>query len=51
MIKTSIVANFLIPFDNIFSNVAQWISLLYRRLQKIEQIYPDHCDRYQNNHI
>ena len=30
---------------------AQWISLLYRRLQKIEQIEPDHCDRYQNNHI
>ena len=29
----------------------QWISLLYRRLQKIEQIEPDHCDRYQNNHI
>ena len=28
---------------------AQWISLLYRRLQKIEQIEPDHCDRYQNN--
>ena len=22
----------------------QWISLLYRRLQKIEQIKPDHCD-------
>ena len=30
---------------------SQWISLLYRRLQKIEQIEPDHCDRYQNNHI
>ena len=29
----------------------QWISLLYRRLQKIEQIKPDHCDRYQKNHI
>ena len=27
----------------------QWISLLYRRVQKIEQIEPDHCDRYQNN--
>ena len=27
----------------------QWISLLYRRVQKIEQIKPDHCDRYQNN--
>ena len=29
----------------------QWISLLHRRVQKIEQIEPDHCDRYQNNHI
>ena len=28
---------------------AQWIFLLYRRLQKIEQVKPDHCDRYQNN--
>ena len=28
---------------------AQWISLLYRRVQEIEQIEPDHCDRYQNN--
>ena len=27
----------------------QWMSLLYRRVQKIEQIEPDHCDRYQNN--
>ena len=27
----------------------QWIFLLYRRLQKIEQVKPDHCDRYQNN--
>ena len=27
----------------------QWISLQYRRLQKIEQIEPDHCDKYQNN--
>ena len=26
-----------------------WISLLYRRVQKMEQIKPDHCDRYQNN--
>ena len=25
---------------------AQWISLVYRRVQKIEQIEPDHCDRY-----
>ena len=24
---------------------AQWISLLYRRVQKIKQIEPDHCDR------
>ena len=32
-------------------SLAQWISLLYRRVQKIEQIEPDHCDRYQNNHI
>ena len=30
---------------------AQWISLLYRWLQKIEQIEPDHCDRYQKNYI
>ena len=29
--------------------VAQRIFLLYRRLQKIEQVEPDHCDRYQNN--
>ena len=29
----------------------QWISLLHRWVQKIEQIEPDHCDRYQNNHI
>ena len=29
---------------------AQWISLLNRRVQKIEQIKPDHCDRYQKNH-
>ena len=28
----------------------QWISLQYRRLQKIEQIKPDHFDRYQKNH-
>ena len=28
---------------------AQWISFLYRLIQKIEQIKPDHCDRYQNN--
>ena len=27
----------------------QWISLLYRQVQKMEQIKPDHCDRYQNN--
>ena len=26
-----------------------WISLLYRRVQKIEQIEPDHCDISQNN--
>ena len=26
-----------------------WISLLFRRVQKIKQIEPDHCDRYQNN--
>ena len=26
----------------------QWISLLYRRLQILEQIKSDHCDRYQN---
>ena len=30
-------------------NVPQWISLLYRRVQKIEQIQSDHCDRSQNN--
>ena len=29
---------------------AQWISLLCRRVQKIEQIQPDHCDIYQKNH-
>ena len=34
-------------FDEKF--IAQWIFLLYRRLQKIEQVKPDHCDRYQNN--
>ena len=28
---------------------AQWKSLLYRRVQKIEQIEPDRSDRYQNN--
>ena len=28
----------------------QWISLLYRRVQKIEQVKPDHCDIYQKNH-
>ena len=27
----------------------QWIFLLYRWLQKIEQVESDHCDRYQNN--
>ena len=31
-------------------NDSQWISLLYRRVQKIDEIEPDHCDRYQNNH-
>ena len=30
--------------------LSQWISLLYRRVQKIEQIKQGHCDRYQNNH-
>ena len=30
-------------------SIPQWIFLLYRRLQKIEQVEPDHCDRYQNN--
>ena len=29
---------------------SQWISLLYRRVQKIEQIQPDHCDIHQKNH-
>ena len=29
--------------------LAQWISLLYRQVQKTEQIQPDHCDRYQKN--
>ena len=38
-------------FDNLLHHISQWISLLYRRLQKIEQIKPDHCDRYQNNRI
>ena len=33
---------------NIICN-SQWISLLYRRVQKIDEIEPDHCDRYQNN--
>ena len=28
---------------------SQWISLLYRRVQKMKQIKPDHCNRYQNN--
>ena len=28
----------------------QWISLLYRRVQKIDEIQPDHCDIYQKNH-
>ena len=31
------------------NDTTQWITLLYRRVQKIEQIEPDHCDRYQNN--
>ena len=30
--------------------ITQLISLLYRRVQKVEQIEPYHCDRYQNNH-
>ena len=30
-------------------NRSQWISLQYRRVQKIEQIKPDHCDKYQKN--
>ena len=29
---------------------AQWIALLKRRVQKIEQNKPDHCDIYQKNH-
>ena len=44
----------LLPYfpSNIFNPVrTHWISLLYRRLQKIEQIEPDHCDGYQNNYI
>ena len=28
----------------------QWISWLYRRVQKIDEIQPDHCDIYQKNH-
>ena len=32
-----------------FRHATQWISLLNRRVQKIEQIEPDHCDRYQIN--
>ena len=38
-------------FSDFFFQVrmTQWISLLYRRVQKIEQIQPDHCDRYQKN--
>ena len=35
--------------EAVFFDITQWISLLYRRVQKIEQIEPDHCDRYQNN--
>ena len=30
--------------------ISQWIALLNRRVEKIEQIMPDHCDIYQKNH-
>jgi hypothetical protein len=42
------------PFISAFPKkvgLTQWISLLYRRLQKIQQIKSDHCDRYQNDRI
>ena len=39
-----LVLIWLLKFDR-----TQWIFLLYRWLQKIEQVKPDHCDRYQNN--
>ena len=44
-----------VPFEEMFNwvektNLAQWISLLYRRVQKIDEIQPDHCDIYQKNH-
>ena len=37
-----ILCNF---FSERYVQITQWISLLYRRVQKIEQIKPDHCDR------
>ena len=47
--------SFFWPLYNYFSQNlgadSQWISLLYRRLQKIEQIKSDHCDGYQNGGI
>ena len=33
----------------LLGNNAQWIFLLYRRVQKIDEIEPDHCKIYQNN--
>ena len=41
--------NFGLQFHLSYLHTQQWISLLYRRVQKIEQIKPEHCDSYQNN--
>ena len=48
----AIITRGLYIYSPIFEvHFSQWISLLYRRLQKIEQIEPDHFDRYQKNQI
>ena len=49
--QLSILKNKKVLFLKIIllGHCTQWITLQYRRLQKIEQIEPDHCDRYQNN--
>ena len=40
---------FGLKFHLSYLHTPQWIPLLYRRVQKIEQIKPEHRDSYQNN--
>ena len=44
-----VILDFYVCESSLNLYLAQWISLLYRRVQKIDEIEPDHCDRYQNN--